>query len=185
MPPSEAVDFSVTAPPAVVVKFYMITCLSRVQTGSRICLWSMYKPAASSCHSLVMCYKTICWVYAGTLSWEALLAAAADVPPSLLLQTEAALQFDAPAQIQYTSGTTGKPKGVTLSHHSLLNNGYFIGESNLYSEQDKASIAHTTRFAYKSCLVQAAGNASSLDICDTPCSCQPQQALCIAFSVSS
>ena len=81
------------------------------------------------------------YVSTGTLSWENLQAAASATPMSLLAETEARLQFDAPAQIQYTSGTTGSPKGVALSHHSLLNNGFFIGEGNQYSEQDKVSDA--------------------------------------------
>ncbi len=49
----------------------------------------------------------------------------------------ATLQFDDPVNIQFTSGTTGSPKGVTLTHHNILNNGYFVGRAMRLTEQDR------------------------------------------------
>lgn len=70
-------------------------------------------------------------------SWDALLAAGAGVDENLPAAAEATLSCDDPVNIQYTSGTTGFPKGATLSHHSILNNGYFVGETVGYTEQDR------------------------------------------------
>ncbi|QDY79704.1 AMP-binding protein [Streptomyces qinzhouensis] len=78
--------------------------------------------------------------YIGDASWDALLAAAEGVPDEALAHREAALSCDDPVNIQYTSGTTGFPKGATLSHHNILNNGWFVGESLGYTEADRICI---------------------------------------------
>jgi fatty-acyl-CoA synthase len=72
--------------------------------------------------------------------WERLLAAGRAVNEAALTEIEARLQFDDPINIQYTSGTTGSPKGATLSHHNILNNGHYIGRRLRYSEQDRVCV---------------------------------------------
>jgi len=76
----------------------------------------------------------------GGIAWADFLELANRIEAGELEAREAALQFDDPVNIQYTSGTTGSPKGATLSHHNILNNGYFVGEVLRYTERDRICV---------------------------------------------
>jgi fatty-acyl-CoA synthase len=76
----------------------------------------------------------------GGMSWPEFIANGRGVSLAQLRAVEATLQFDDPVNIQYTSGTTGSPKGATLSHHNILNNGFFIGEMLRYTPEDRVCV---------------------------------------------
>jgi fatty-acyl-CoA synthase len=95
--------------------------------------------------------------------WDALLADASRVSEDELSSIENSLQFDDAINIQYTSGTTGFPKGATLSHHNILNNGFFIGEALRYCERDRVCIP----VPFYHCFGMVLGNLA----CTTHASC--------------
>jgi fatty-acyl-CoA synthase len=72
--------------------------------------------------------------------WDELLASGDAVSEADLRERMACLDFDDPINVQYTSGTTGFPKGATLSHHNILNNAFFVAEGCAYTEADRVCV---------------------------------------------
>ena len=93
-----------------------------------------------------------------TPQWDALLAGGDSVSPSRLAERSRSLRNTDPINIQYTSGTTGFPKGATLSHRNLLNNGYFLGLGFRYTGADRVCIP----VPFYHCFGMVIGNLANL-----------------------
>jgi fatty-acyl-CoA synthase len=76
----------------------------------------------------------------GMWSWSEFVRFGGDINQTDLNKLQSELQFDDPINIQFTSGTTGSPKGATLTHHNILNNGFFVAESQHFTEKDRLVI---------------------------------------------
>ncbi|WP_448621257.1 AMP-binding protein [Geodermatophilus sp. URMC 65] len=96
-------------------------------------------------------------VFLGSPAWEQLVATGRAGDRGLLAERETQLSADDPINIQYTSGTTGFPKGATLTHHNLLNNGFFVGEGCGYTEADRICIP----VPYYHCFGMGMGNLAA------------------------
>jgi fatty-acyl-CoA synthase len=94
----------------------------------------------------------------GGMSWHDLQDRGRATERDALRAREAVLQFDDPINIQYTSGTTGTPKGATLSHHNILNNGFFIGERLRLSCSDRVCLP----VPFYHCFGMVLGNLAAL-----------------------
>jgi fatty-acyl-CoA synthase len=78
--------------------------------------------------------------YYGMYAWDECIRKGQEISMDELIDRQEALEFDDAINIQYTSGTTGFPKGVVLTHHGVLNNGYIIGEGMNFTEKDRLCI---------------------------------------------
>ena len=94
----------------------------------RLVVWEPDDPAASARPA------------SGFLTWGELLARGESVAAAEVARAAAELDPDDPVNIQFTSGTTGFPKAVVLSHHNILNNGYFVAESMRFTERDRLCV---------------------------------------------
>jgi fatty-acyl-CoA synthase len=107
----------------------LLVSAERLKTSDYVAMIAEVRPRCAGLANVVLI---------GSPDWHSLLAAGRDMDRGALTRIE--LDTDDPINIQYTSGTTGFPKGATLSHHNILNNGFFVGELCNYTEADRICI---------------------------------------------
>nr|WP_315026803.1 AMP-binding protein [uncultured Chryseobacterium sp.] len=127
------------------------------QSGIRF-IFSSLQFKTSNYKEMVEYAKNACPALENTIffddNWKAFVNEGQHISDEVLHSYEEQVQFDDPVNIQYTSGTTGFPKGVTLSHHNILNNGYLIGIRLKYTEKDRVCIP----LPFYHCFAMVGGN---------------------------
>jgi fatty-acyl-CoA synthase len=134
------------------------------QSGSRMLVavpafkTSDYRAMVAEVRDACPALTEVMWI--GGADWAALAGTDATAPgvADRLAERIAALSFDDPINIQYTSGTTGFPKGATLTHHNILNNGFFLGEVMGYTPADRVCVP----VPFYHCFGMVIGNLAAL-----------------------
>src|ERR1700740_2997254 len=107
----------------------LLVCAERLKTSDYVGMIAEVRPRCPGLAHVVVI---------GHQEWQSLLDSGRRLDRAVLTRIQ--LDTDDPINIQYTSGTTGFPKGATLTHHNILNNAFFIGEALRYTEQDRVCI---------------------------------------------